>query len=143
LCSFMNRCYATPTTGNDTNFINTNSTEQSLLTTSGREWAQLMAEFGSNTTLWSSRLDQLIDLIEAIGRGSPQASVRNFLNESIPIAKFFDSNESAVEFIKVLTDADTDFAQNLLNASITPLFALKAYQEELAFSNRNGQYAVR
>uniref|UniRef100_A0A0M3HGG7 PolyA_pol_RNAbd domain-containing protein n=1 Tax=Ascaris lumbricoides TaxID=6252 RepID=A0A0M3HGG7_ASCLU len=96
-----------------------------LISTS-REWARILAIFGSDPTVWSHRLDVLIKLVEILAHSKP--TLRN-LNAPIPIARFFDSQESAIEFLTVLTGIDGELARNIYEASVTPLFGIRAYQE--------------
>lgn len=131
-CSFTNPCHKSPTTGDDTNNINTNATKRSIIVKIAENVAELFAAMGSNPEKWSRLWKTIIKLVDIFAHLKPQA-----FQDSIPLNLLFNSSESVTYFFKTLYSINDELATNLTHVRITPLYSLEALTEISQLASNN------
>uniref|UniRef100_A0A915Q6Y1 ABC transporter domain-containing protein n=1 Tax=Setaria digitata TaxID=48799 RepID=A0A915Q6Y1_9BILA len=121
LCSFSNPCHASPTSGDDTAKINSDTRKQSLVVTIARIIAEIYSSVGSEPEKWSSRWDSIISLIDLFSSSTPQV-----FRELIPSNSVFNSSDNATEFFKRMLNGNDD---HLSHIEITRLYGMQMLKE--------------
>uniref|UniRef100_A0A0R3RQ99 ABC transporter domain-containing protein n=1 Tax=Elaeophora elaphi TaxID=1147741 RepID=A0A0R3RQ99_9BILA len=128
LCSFTNPCYNSPTTGDDTAQINSETRKQSLIVATARSLAEIYVAIGSEPVKWANLSDSLIKLVNIFAYFTPHA-----FQKPIPMISFFNSTDDTFQFFKSALNTSDELSASLSNARITPLYALEIIKEWLKF----------